>query len=90
MPRDVEQPQYEDHGVGATTHVEKLRARWAERLHAAIPPGERWGDMHEQSQEEISGQDSLRWCGSHELNLATRSPQSSSSMISWIDEGRSK
>ena len=46
-PRDVEQPQDEDHGVGATTHVEKLCAGWAEGVHAAIPPGERWGDMHE-------------------------------------------
>ena len=46
-PRDVEQPQDEDHGVGATTHVEKFQARWAEGVHAAIPPSERWGDMHE-------------------------------------------
>ena len=46
-PRDVEQPQDEDHGVGATTHAEKFRARWAEGMHAAIPPGERWGEMHE-------------------------------------------
>ena len=46
-PWDVEQPQDEDHGVGATTHAEKFRARWAEGVHAAIPPGERWGDMHE-------------------------------------------
>ena len=44
---DVEQPQDEDHGVGATTHVEKFHARWAEGVHAAIPPGEKWGDMHE-------------------------------------------
>ena len=46
-PWDVEQTQDEDHGVEATTHVEKFRARWAEGLHAAIPPGKRWGDMHE-------------------------------------------
>ena len=46
-PQDVEQPQAQDHGVGATTHAEKFRARWAEGVHAAIPPGERWGDMHE-------------------------------------------
>ena len=45
-PRGVEQPQ-EDHGVGETTHAEKFRARRAEGVHAAIPPGERWGDMHE-------------------------------------------
>ena len=45
-PRDVEQPQ-EDHGVGETTHAEKFRARRAEGVHAAIPLGERWGDMHE-------------------------------------------
>ena len=41
-PRDVEQPQDEDHGVGETTHAEKFRG-----VHAAIPPSERWGDMHE-------------------------------------------
>ena len=41
-PRDVEQPQDEDHGVGLTTHADKFRARWAEGVHAAIPPGERW------------------------------------------------
>ena len=46
-PQDVEQPQDEDYGVGATTHVEKFRARWEEGVHAAIPPGERWGNMHE-------------------------------------------
>ena len=46
-PRDVEQPQDEDHRVGTTTHVEKFRARWAEEVHASIPPGERWGEMHE-------------------------------------------
>ena len=46
-PRDVEQPQDEDNGVGETTHAEKFHARWAEGVHAAIPPGERWGDMHE-------------------------------------------
>ena len=46
-PQDVEQPQYEDHGVGATTQAEKFHARWAEGVHAAIPPGERWGDMHD-------------------------------------------
>ena len=46
-PRDVEQPQDEDHGVGETTHVENFRARWAEGVHATIPPSERWGDMHE-------------------------------------------
>ena len=45
-PRDVEQPQDENHGVGETTHAEKFRARWAEGVHAVIPPGERWGDMH--------------------------------------------
>ena len=45
-PRDVEQPQ-EDHGVEETTHAEKFHARRAEGVHAAIPPGERWGDMHE-------------------------------------------
>ena len=26
-PKDVEKPQDEDHGVGATTHAEKFRAR---------------------------------------------------------------
>ena len=26
-PRDVEQPQDEDHGVGATTHANKFHAR---------------------------------------------------------------
>ena len=46
-PLDVEQPQDEDHGVEETTHVEKFRARWEEGVHAAIPPGERWGNMHE-------------------------------------------
>ena len=46
-PQDVEQPQDEDHGVEETTHAEKFRARWAEGVHAAIPPGERWGDMHD-------------------------------------------
>ena len=46
-PRDVEQPQEEDHGVGATTHVEKFHARWVEGVHVAIQPGERWGDMHD-------------------------------------------
>ena len=45
-PRDLEQPQDEDHGVGATTHAEKFHARWAEGVHAAIPLGKRWGDMH--------------------------------------------
>ena len=45
-PRDVEQQQDEDHGVGATTHAEKFRARWSEGVHAAIPPRERWGNMH--------------------------------------------
>ena len=34
-PRVVEQPQDEDHGVGATTHAEKFHARWAEGVHAA-------------------------------------------------------
>ena len=46
-PQDVEHPHAEDHGVGATTHVEKFQARWVERVHAAIPRGERWGNMHE-------------------------------------------
>ena len=46
-PWDVEQPRDDDHGVGATTHADKFRARWAEAVHAAIPPGERWGDMHD-------------------------------------------
>ena len=45
-PRDVDQPQ-EDHGVEETTHAEKFRARRAEGVHAAIPPGVRWGDMHD-------------------------------------------
>ena len=45
-PRGVEQPQ-EDHGVGETTHAEKLHARWVEGVHAAIPPDVRWGDMHD-------------------------------------------
>ena len=44
--RDVKQPQ-EDNGVEETTHAEKFRARWVEGVHAAIPPGVRWGDMHE-------------------------------------------
>ena len=38
-PRDVEQPQDEDHGLEETTHVEKFRARWAEGVHADLPPG---------------------------------------------------
>ena len=46
-PRDVEQPQDEDHGVGETTHVEKFHDRWAMGVHATIPPGERWGNMHD-------------------------------------------
>ena len=46
-PQDVEQPQGEGHGLGATTHAEKFCARWAEGVHAVIPLGERWGDMHE-------------------------------------------
>ena len=45
-PRDVEQPQDEDHGVGAITHAEKFLSRWAKGVHAVIPPGKRWGDMH--------------------------------------------
>ena len=45
-PRDVQQPQ-EDHGVEETTHAEKFHARRAEGVHAAIPPGMRWGDMHD-------------------------------------------
>ena len=45
-PQDVEQPQ-EDHGVEETTHAEKFHARRAEGVHAAIPLGMRWGDMHE-------------------------------------------
>ena len=28
-----------------TSSREKLRARWAEGSHAAIPPGRRWGDV---------------------------------------------
>ena len=35
----MEQLQDEDHGVGSTTHVDKFNARWAEGVHAAIPPG---------------------------------------------------
>ena len=46
-PQDVEHPQDEDHGLGATTHADKFHVRWAEGVHVAIPPGERWGDMHE-------------------------------------------
>ena len=46
-PWDVEHPQDEDHGVGETTHAEKFHARWVEGVHATIPLGERWGDMHE-------------------------------------------
>ena len=46
-PWDVEQPQDEDHGVEETTHAEKFHAKWAEGVLAAIPPGERWGDMHD-------------------------------------------
>ena len=45
--QDVEQPQDEDHGVEETTHAEKFRAKWAEGVHASIPPSVRWGDMHE-------------------------------------------
>ena len=45
-PQDVEQPHAEDHGVGATTHAEKFHAIWEEGVHASIPPGERWGNMH--------------------------------------------
>ena len=56
-PQDVEQPHPEDHGVGETTQEEKFRARWAEGVHEAIPPGVRWGDVQNQSQEEI-------WAGS--------------------------
>ena len=46
-PRDVEKPRDEDHGVGETTHAEKFHARCEEGVHAAIPPSERWGDMHD-------------------------------------------
>ena len=46
-PQDVDQSQEEVHGVEETTHAEKFRARWAEGVHAVIPPGERWGDMHD-------------------------------------------
>ena len=46
-PQDMEQPQDEDHGVGATTHAEKFCARWEKGVHAAIPPGERWDDTYE-------------------------------------------
>ena len=45
-PRDVEQPDAKDHGVGETTRADKFRAKWAEGVHATIPPGDRWGDMH--------------------------------------------
>ena len=45
-PQDVEQPQDEDHGVGETTHADKFHARWADGVHASIPLGERWCDMH--------------------------------------------
>ena len=36
--------------VETSTHAEtssrgKLRARWVEGSHAAIPPGRRWGDV---------------------------------------------
>ena len=46
-PQYVEQPNAGDHGVGATTQVEKFRARWAEGVHVAIPPGVRCHDMHD-------------------------------------------
>ena len=46
-PQDVEQPHVEDHGVAETTQAEKFWARWEEGVHATIPLGERWGDMHE-------------------------------------------
>ena len=54
-PQDVEKPQDEDYGVGSTTYVDKKKFRWAEGVHAAIPPVERWGDMHDSSQEKGSG-----------------------------------
>ena len=49
----VEQPQQgklRGDRVETSTHAEtsnreKLRARWAEGSHAAIPPGRRWGDV---------------------------------------------
>ena len=49
----VEQPQQgklRGDRVETSTHAEtssrgKLRARWAEGLHAAIPLGRRWGDV---------------------------------------------
>ena len=49
----MEQPQQGKmcrDGVQTSTHPEtssrgKLRARWAEGSHEAIPPGRRWGDI---------------------------------------------
>ena len=49
----VEQPQLEKlrgDRVEISTHAKtssrgKLRARWTEGSHAAIPPGRRWGDI---------------------------------------------
>ena len=49
----VEQPYFEkERGVGVEecTQVEtskrgKFRARWAEGVHAAKPPGVKWGDV---------------------------------------------
>ena len=49
----VEQPQQgklSGDQVQTSTHEEissrgKLRARWAEGSHVAIPPGRRWGDI---------------------------------------------
>ena len=46
-PHDVKQPQNEDHGVEENTHVEKFRARWAEGVHAYIPPGVGWGNVQQ-------------------------------------------
>ena len=51
----AEQPQQgklREDRVETSTHAEtssrgKLRARWAEGSHAAIPPGRRWGKILE-------------------------------------------
>ena len=46
-PQDVEKPLVEDHEVAETNQAEKLRAKWAEGVHVAIPLGVRWGDVQE-------------------------------------------
>ena len=44
-PQDVEQPHAQDHGVEKTIEIDKFQEKWEEGVHAAIPPGVRWGDV---------------------------------------------